>query len=64
VAIEGVVLGAWPDAPDLAERCNREDLHSYTGAPLIGVIPHDVGQMDPARFQALALEWIPMETST
>ena len=29
----GVVIGAWPADPDLAARCNLEDLAAYAGAP-------------------------------
>ncbi len=29
----GLVIGSWPQEPDLAERCNREDLVSVSGVP-------------------------------
>lgn len=53
-----VVIGAWPDEPDLAERCNLADLPSYAGAPLSGVIPVGAGALSTAEFANLAGEWI------
>ncbi|MFC1421013.1 dethiobiotin synthase [Streptacidiphilus cavernicola] len=35
----GLVIGAWPDRPDLAARCNLADLPVVAGAPLLGVLP-------------------------
>ncbi|MEV6978646.1 dethiobiotin synthase [Kitasatospora sp. NPDC093806] len=35
----GVVVGAWPDAPGLADRCNLADLPRAAGAPLLGALP-------------------------
>jgi len=53
-----VVIGAWPDEPDLTERCNLADLPSYAGAPLSGVIPVGAGALSTAEFANLAGEWI------
>jgi dethiobiotin synthetase len=30
----GLIIGRWPHEPDLAQRCNREDLPRVTGVPL------------------------------
>lgn len=30
----GLIIGCWPREPDLAQRCNREDLPRVTGVPL------------------------------
>lgn len=30
----GLIIGSWPRQPDLAQRCNREDLPRVTGVPL------------------------------
>ncbi|MDQ4085085.1 MAG: dethiobiotin synthase [Actinomycetota bacterium] len=30
----GLIIGRWPREPDLAQRCNREDLPRVTGVPL------------------------------
>jgi len=34
----GLVIGCWPREPDLAQRCNRDDLPRVTGVPLTGVL--------------------------
>jgi dethiobiotin synthetase len=34
----GLVIGCWPREPDLAERCNRDDLPRVTGVPLTAVL--------------------------
>ena len=46
VPLVGVVVGAYPAEPDLAERCNLEDLPRVTGAPLLGVLPAGLGGVD------------------
>ena len=35
----GLVIGAWPAAPGVAETCNRTDLTRLTGVPVLAVIP-------------------------
>jgi len=52
----GVVVGAWPDAPDLAARCNLEDLPAYAGAPLLGRLPAGAGALRREAFLAMARE--------
>jgi dethiobiotin synthetase len=39
VECAGVVIGAWPQEPDLATRCNLDDLSPYAGCPLLGRMP-------------------------
>jgi dethiobiotin synthetase len=46
----GVVIGSWPADPDLAARCNLEDLPVAAGAPLLGVLPQGAGGLDGAEF--------------
>ncbi len=48
----GVVIGAWPADPGLAERCNLEDLPREAGAPLLGVLPDGLGQLRGEAFLA------------
>jgi dethiobiotin synthetase len=50
VRCAGLVVGAWPGRPGLAERCNLVDLPTYAGAPLLGVLPEDLGQCDADTF--------------
>ena len=39
VRLLGLVIGAWPAEPDLASRCNLEDLPLVADAPLLGALP-------------------------
>jgi dethiobiotin synthetase len=55
--VEGLIVGAWPAEPDLAEQCNVEDLPATTGVPVIGRIPAGVGDLDQAAFTAAAPGW-------
>ncbi|MGV9457312.1 dethiobiotin synthase [Streptomyces sp. NPDC003635] len=54
----GVVIGSWPDAPDLASRCNVADLPEVSGAPLVGAPPAGAGALAPADFRAAAPSWL------
>lgn len=54
VACAGVVVGAWPQQPDLAARCNLEDLAVYAGAPVLGRLPENAGRLAPVPFLAAA----------
>ncbi|WP_031088779.1 dethiobiotin synthase [Streptomyces sp. NRRL WC-3549] len=54
----GVVVGSMPADPDLASRCNIEDLPVAAGAPLLGVVPAGAGSLDPADFRARAAGWL------
>ena len=42
--LRGVVIGAFPAEPELAERCNLADIADYAGAPLLGVLPDGLGR--------------------
>ena len=46
IPLAGVVVGAYPAEPGLAERTNLEDLPRVTGAPLLGVLPAGLGGAD------------------
>jgi len=48
----GVVVGSWPAEPDLAARCNLDDLPGAAGAPLLGALPEGVGTLPPGEFLA------------
>ncbi|MFE0702324.1 dethiobiotin synthase [Streptomyces sp. NPDC058872] len=54
----GVVVGSWPEAPDLAARCNLADLPVAAGAPLLGAVPEGSGALAPAAFRAAASGWL------
>ncbi|HEY1133166.1 MAG TPA: dethiobiotin synthase [Nocardioides sp.] len=54
----GLVVGAWPEDPGLAERCNREDLPRVTGVPLLGCVPAGVGGLSRESFRAAAPGWL------
>ncbi|KPI16687.1 Dethiobiotin synthetase [Actinobacteria bacterium OK074] len=54
----GVVVGGWPDSPDLAARCNLADLPVVAGAPLLGAVPMGAGSYAPADFRARAASWL------
>ena len=50
----GVVIGAWPDSPGLAERANLTDLAVIAGRPLAGALPAGSGQLGRDAFLAVA----------
>ncbi len=54
----GLVVGSWPAEPDLAERCNRDDLTRVTGVALLGLVPAGSGSLPPAAFVAAAPTWL------
>ncbi|WP_228771334.1 dethiobiotin synthase [Actinokineospora iranica] len=54
IACDGVIVGAWPSAPDLAARCNLDDLPVVTQAPLLGVFPDGVGGLSAEEFAPVA----------
>ncbi|MFF1546836.1 dethiobiotin synthase [Streptomyces sp. NPDC058291] len=54
----GVVIGSWPDSPDLASRCNVTDLPEVAGAPLLGALPAGSGALSPADFRVAARTWL------
>ena len=54
----GLVIGSWPEEPELAESRNREDLPRVTGVPLLGVVPAGAGALAPEVFRAAAPGWL------
>ncbi|GAA2921719.1 MULTISPECIES: dethiobiotin synthase [Streptomycetaceae] len=61
LACPGVVVGSMPAEPDLAARCNIEDLPVVAGAPLLGVVPAGAGSLSPVDFRARAASWLAPE---
>jgi dethiobiotin synthetase len=55
LTVRGLVVGAWPAEPGLAETCNLEDLQRI--APLLAVIPEGAGALDGEAFVAAAPGW-------
>jgi len=51
----GVVVGSWPAEPDLAARCNLDDLPVVAGAPLVGAIPAGAGTLSRPKFLDMAI---------
>ncbi|MGY0487997.1 dethiobiotin synthase [Streptomyces sp. WG-D5] len=54
----GVVIGSWPAAPGLAERCNVGDLPVVAGVGLVGAVPEGVGGWGVEAFRAGASGWV------
>jgi len=54
LALAGVVIGSWPDSPDLACRSNLTDLEALAGRPLSGALPAGAGLLGQAEFLAAA----------
>lgn len=54
VTCAGVVIGAWPRDPDLAERCNLADLPAVTACALLGAVSAGAGELSPAEFATVA----------
>ena len=52
--LAGLVIGAWPQDPDLASRSNVADLEMLAARPLLGVLPAGLGDTDRADFLATA----------
>lgn len=53
----GLIIGSWPDDPDLAMTCNADDLPRVTGVPVIGTLPQGVGALTRDRFADRAPGW-------
>ena len=53
--LDHLVVGDWPSSePDLAQRCNLEDLPDYAQAPISGVMRAGMGRAEPSVFAELA----------
>jgi dethiobiotin synthetase len=50
LSLAGVVVGAWPDDPDLACRSNLRDLETVAAAPLAGALRAGAGRLDAPEF--------------
>jgi len=50
LTLAGVVLGSWPDEPDLACRSNVRDLEMLAARPLSGAMPAGAGALDGPDF--------------
>ncbi|RNL65822.1 ATP-dependent dethiobiotin synthetase BioD [Nocardioides marmoriginsengisoli] len=56
--VAGVLIGSWPDDPDLASEQNLLDLPTLTGVPVLGRIPEGAGRYDDQSFTAAAPTWL------
>ena len=54
LAAAGVVIGAWPSEPGLAERANLTDLAVIAGQPLAGAMAAGAARLDRAAFLTAA----------
>ena len=54
LAAAGVVIGAWPAKPGLAELANLTDLAVIAGQPLAGALPADAARLSRTDFLATA----------
>lgn len=54
----GVVIGAMPAQPDVAEQTNVDQLLRLADGQLLGAIPEGAGQLTPEDFRAAAPGWI------
>ncbi|MDP9395380.1 MAG: dethiobiotin synthase [Actinomycetota bacterium] len=52
--LAGVVLGSWPEHPDLACRSNVRDLETLAARPLAGALAAGAATLGPADFLAVA----------
>lgn len=50
IALAGIVLGSWPDHPDLASRSNVRDLEMLAARPLAGAMRAGSGSLDAPEF--------------
>lgn len=57
----GFVVGSWPEQPDLAARCNLDDLPAVTGAALVGRLPAGMAGQAAAQFAEAAPAWFEPE---
>lgn len=42
-ALAGLLIGAWPASPGLAERCNRAEIAAFCSTPLLATLPEGLG---------------------
>lgn len=56
LAVQGVVLGSWPDDPGVLEHGNRATLGA--SRPLLGVIPERAADLPPVTFREASAHWL------
>jgi dethiobiotin synthetase len=54
----GIVIGAWPATPDIADRENLTDLRNLADGPLAGLLPAGAGALTREEFLQRASAWI------
>jgi dethiobiotin synthase len=54
----GIVIGAWPDEPDVIETTNREYLAALPEG-LLGAVPLGAPQLGPVSFRSASAGWLP-----
>lgn len=54
IECRGVIIGAWPEEPDLAMIENLHDLRALRGRPVDGVLPAGIGDASPKQFEMVA----------
>ncbi|MQA63638.1 MAG: ATP-dependent dethiobiotin synthetase BioD [Actinophytocola sp.] len=52
--VAGVIIGAWPATPGVADVCNLTDLPTAAGAPLLGVLEDGIAGLEREAFLAAA----------
>jgi dethiobiotin synthetase len=57
--VHGIVIGSWPEVPDLASQQNLLDLPVMTGVSVLGRIPEGAGGLGPDEFAAGVPGWLP-----
>ncbi len=57
IGVAGLIVGSWPQRPNLAMTCNAEDLPRLTGVEVLARIPAGAGDLSPHSFQAAAPAW-------
>lgn len=54
IECRGVIIGAWPEEPDLAMIENLHDLRALRGRPVDGVLPAGIVDASPKQFEMVA----------
>lgn len=54
----GLLLGAVPSSPGLAERCNLAELPRTTGVPIAAKLPDGAGTLTPEQFRDQVADWL------
>lgn len=56
--VAGIVIGSWPEHPELADTENLGDLPRLTGVPVLGQIPAGAGALPADVFRTNAKAWL------